>query len=342
MSKYGFLTVRVILFSFLLLFFSVLSYGAQAEVVPGTSCDVEVYGHPDNPSGSSLWARAWMEGKREMEVAQQLIVKPDSVLEYSCFAARRNELRRVGMAWSGSSSFDTQSAIEAGAWAWVKAQALNVLGTSGLGAVITNIGIEIAQEYAIQWGAAQLYERDPMRALIDPVVERYLGQNFYHTLGGGVYDLGPEGVCDAMNSIWNFMKCSNMEEGDFFTLASMLTNDRRTLPGQCPASETEYIPSSGTHGSKWLGAYQEANPLPTYPASEGGIDALLPRLFNYIENDCGEAIPTGLWVLDAPPGDYDPDTENKSGRYLDSVCIAPGCHYVPFRLGGSARGTCQP
>lgn len=33
-------------------------------------------------------ARAWMTSNREMEAAQKLIMKPDSVLEYSCFNSR--------------------------------------------------------------------------------------------------------------------------------------------------------------------------------------------------------------------------------------------------------------
>ena len=44
--------------------------------VPKT-CDSEFYDVMSN--------RAWLESSREMEVAQTLINKPDSVLEYTCF-----------------------------------------------------------------------------------------------------------------------------------------------------------------------------------------------------------------------------------------------------------------
>ncbi len=49
---------------------------AAAPEVPAT-CDGDFYNVMSN--------RAWMESEREMEVAQRLILKPDSVLEYSCF-----------------------------------------------------------------------------------------------------------------------------------------------------------------------------------------------------------------------------------------------------------------
>ena len=83
--------VRLTFFTFFVLFFSVLSAPVHAEVVPGSSCDVDVY--------KVLSDRAWMEGQREMEIAQKLILKPDSVLEYSCFSQRRNELRQYCLSY---------------------------------------------------------------------------------------------------------------------------------------------------------------------------------------------------------------------------------------------------
>lgn len=52
----------------------------QADVVDGTSCDPDFL--------EVIQTKGWMEGKREMEVAQALITRPDSVLEYSCFTDR--------------------------------------------------------------------------------------------------------------------------------------------------------------------------------------------------------------------------------------------------------------
>lgn len=51
--------------------------------IPDT-CDADYY--------DVLRARSYVEGKREMEVAQRIILKPDSVLEYSCFNDALNDL----------------------------------------------------------------------------------------------------------------------------------------------------------------------------------------------------------------------------------------------------------
>jgi len=49
-----------------------------------SACDADYY--------KSLEARAWMEAQREIESNQNLIVKPDSVLEYTCFDKFGSEL----------------------------------------------------------------------------------------------------------------------------------------------------------------------------------------------------------------------------------------------------------
>ena len=51
--------------------------GAAAGAAPTTPCDPEYM--------DALEARAWLEAQREIAQNQNLIVKPDSVLEYTCF-----------------------------------------------------------------------------------------------------------------------------------------------------------------------------------------------------------------------------------------------------------------
>ena len=57
---------------------------AQAPPPIPPTCDTGFY--------NVLSSRAWMESKREMEAAQKFILKPDSVLEYSCF---NNQIQRL-------------------------------------------------------------------------------------------------------------------------------------------------------------------------------------------------------------------------------------------------------
>ncbi len=81
--------VRFIVLTFLAFFgLSSLPSPAFSQAVPAT-CDQDFL--------DVMEARAWMEGKREMEVAQRLILKPDSVLEYSCFNTRADQLQGANL-----------------------------------------------------------------------------------------------------------------------------------------------------------------------------------------------------------------------------------------------------
>lgn len=74
-------------FAFIFICLPVSAFAAAATpVAPVVSpgCDPEFY--------DVLEARTWAEAEREYEIAGRLILKPDSVLEYSCFNARMNEL----------------------------------------------------------------------------------------------------------------------------------------------------------------------------------------------------------------------------------------------------------
>ena len=81
-----------------LILLAFLVFGASSTVYAGAAppidpvispgCDPEFY--------TVMEARSNMEGQREFEAAQRLILKPDSVLEYSCFGDRVNEIGSVG------------------------------------------------------------------------------------------------------------------------------------------------------------------------------------------------------------------------------------------------------
>lgn len=73
---------NIFLFVFMVLAAPAIGLAANSIVPP--TCDSGFY--------DVLSSRAWMEGQREMEVAETLILKPDSVLEYSCFAQQVDNL----------------------------------------------------------------------------------------------------------------------------------------------------------------------------------------------------------------------------------------------------------
>lgn len=60
-----------------LVFSFVVLFAPNVKAAAESACDPDYY--------KSLESRAWMEAQREIEQNQNLIVKPDSVLEYTCF-----------------------------------------------------------------------------------------------------------------------------------------------------------------------------------------------------------------------------------------------------------------
>ena len=84
------LTIRA--FQALLLVMCTVFLGlAYAQPIPAT-CDADYMDVLDN--------RSWLEGKRQFEFAQKLILKQDSVLQYTCFPQRMVELDNPGANWS--------------------------------------------------------------------------------------------------------------------------------------------------------------------------------------------------------------------------------------------------
>ncbi len=240
---------RFVLFLFLTCsgLFMVLPSWAQPQataVVPAT-CDPDFWEIMD--------ARAWMEGSREMEVAQRLILKPDSVLEYSCFTTRANQL-------SGGTVFSSGG----------------------------NIG-----------------------TLVGSALNGYLTNHFSHSFGGGT--AGGGSGCNSMQVVWDALRCSNFEEGMFYTFSDLASLDPvidpRNAPVQCPA---------GNRTSLWNAALTAAYPTPAIPAANGG----LPIIYNYsrfiYEISCNDIppIPTGVMY------------RNRAGELKpDAVCPAIGCYF---------------
>ncbi len=106
------------LLSVLLITLSSVSSYANAPYAPAeSSCDPAYY--------STLESRAWMEAQREITQNQNLIFKPDSVLEYSCFTEFLDNLERNGPTISDQS--DVKIGVE-----------LNRLVRQPLGKYLTN------------------------------------------------------------------------------------------------------------------------------------------------------------------------------------------------------------
>lgn len=173
---------------------------AGAIVPAATPCDPNYY--------DALESRAWLEAQREITQNQNLIYKPDSVLEYTCF---NQHLLVLASAADGMLSDNTTR------WGAVPG--------------ISNANLDNA-----------------LNLLIGSALTNYLTNNFAHTFLGGRGGIagaagGPGGYnCDLMNQVWNIAKCENFMSSaatdGFYTFAEYLNaanagTDIRYYPSMC-------------------------------------------------------------------------------------------------------------
>ena len=180
MAKYICCTVLV-----LLCFPSAFSL---AQIPP--SCDADYY--------DVLRARGYLEGKREMETAQRIILKPDSVLEYSCFD---DHLNRAG----------------------------NMAGTFSVLALATG-GTPAQFNGGIGISSASLTNR--LNQVVYNELVGYLS-SFSHTYGGGTISLPPSAICNPMYTVWAASKCKNFDPSWWVRFEDLSTIDIRNVPMPC-------------------------------------------------------------------------------------------------------------
>lgn len=282
---------------FLAMVFLLPSIAYAASSFAPDPCDPDYY--------ESLEARAWLEAQREITQNQNLIFKPDSVLEYTCFDGFLSEL-----------------ADHAGNPANV-----NKMFTA------TN-----------RWGTPPTNVPTNLGNVVGASINDYDTNNFNHNLLGGRITSGspsaytlPAAVsagtytCNVMDQVWRIAKCmdfiDNATNDGFFTFQEYNTDpDKRFLPTPC--SKTANFKTNmdlATLDSKT--PWQE-DPVTTYYnliyPSGGGCGG---------SGGLSTKIQTGLIVLRNSGGSC---SKTKFDEY---VCTVPGCHYDPCS-GGS--GKCVP
>ncbi len=166
---------------------------AQPDIAP-SPCDPGYY--------DSLEARAWLEAQREVMQNENLIYKPDSVLEYTCFNQFLNVLSNAAPSmFSQTSRWTTPPPGNMGS------TLSNLVG----GALSSYIGSNFGHPYL---GGRETGVSDPP--------------------GGGSYN------CEVMYDVWMKAKCYDFvqspDNDGFFTFAEYTTgSDKRFKPDVCPA-----------------------------------------------------------------------------------------------------------
>ena len=261
---------------------------AQTSVPAGDSCDPDFL--------DVMEARAWTQGKRDVETAQALLLKSDSVLDYSCFQQRVKEVDvRAGQIFSDhldpplplfycpsfSPTDNFQPTIRSPS-----------CGPDAPGQpVLTDQTLD-----------------QMLQGMVLTALASYRQGNFNHALGGGDTAVAA-GPCDVMNRVWKDLKCENLNQrpiDQWLNFSTLMTTDPRTLPTPC--GETD-------RAQRWTAAVQASNTIAASPARSGGMDALQTYLPALAPGRCGAPIFTGLTF-------YAQGTEHR-----DAVCVAPGCYF---------------
>lgn len=283
--------IRCVMLCLFLLFG--ITAGALAQ---DTSCDHQIM--------DAMESKAWLHGQRRVAQNANLIFKPDSVLEYSCFD------RFLGhIAVGGGRRFSEGD----GPWGTITSNSS------------TSLDIAVIQTSFL------------------PLLD-YLDNNFRHTFLGGrsvapSTPPPPYGsyTCDAMAYVWRIARCMNfMDEqapndtafDGFYDFPFYNTTDPRIFPPEMAACTPPAAPED--IASRIAAAYnnqqqyyvlQTENPLTLNSADTTpyATDPILLHLPFMLAGDCSNAaiIPTGVKV----------ERNDLGTAYDEKICSIPACSY---------------
>ena len=260
-----------------------LTYTSQkgwAQQDPG--CDPEYF--------ESLQSRAWLEAQREITQNQNLITKPDSVLEYTCFDLYLNEL--------ADHAQDMFS--ETQRWGQIRG-----IRTSGAGS--TDDALEQVVGTALRTYVSQNFEEGGTNGPYDLLGGRLNGTD--HEMTQAVSGNNAQYQCDIMRQVWQQAKCMNFIDNEthdgFYTFDEYrdYDPDHRFLPSECP------------HVQRWETDIRTATVDADTPWEEDDVETFLEQID---PDDCQQSgiVSTGFNVYRR--GEHPEDWR---------VCIAPGCTY---------------
>lgn len=258
------------------------SYAYNSTPMPDTACDPEYM--------DALERRAWLEAQREISQNQNIIVKPDSVLEYTCFDQFMGLLA------------DAPLFSEVGCCGGPQdTDALNNVLKAAVLPALQNF-IQSNFKHTFRGGKEPTLDYNPPGAI-----------------NGGY-------KCNKMAQIWDISQCLNFwdSEEKFIDFASYTVWDPRVMSiagKMCsPVIKDIDLQTAFNEKAKHHVLYDE-NSGDAFPYEEDPVKTHLDKILPVgvsPATKCADPIPTGLCV---DRSDMKP--------YADAVCPNPGCHYVP-------------
>lgn len=241
-------------------------HSARAACTPGIPCtDFNIFDNPDAGTDATLnglktgltapfeggacdgnfmnqmIGRAYLEASREVIMAQQIIHKPDSVLEYTCFDQILNN------AAANAGIFSEQVPDNAN-------NACLITGDNPC----TSTTIDFMPDDDELDTALDLFLYENLEAYING--DGNDGGSFTHTFLGeattidtDIADLAPGAYnCTHMATIWEIAKCADFGEDDRFrTFADLIDEDPRSIPEACsPSNIASDSIETGDDGTK--------------------------------------------------------------------------------------------
>jgi hypothetical protein len=329
---------KTLFFAFLATFILVCATAAPANA-QSSSCDPEYM--------DALKARAWMEAQREIAQNKNIISKPDSVLELSCFHHYLETL-------ANRATFLFSETIRWGEILQPPFLSMDVALTHLVGRPLYNyLDSNFGHGYQNDRGLDRIkvnpnlpYPRVPLGIGREgPLTsEGHTFTNEGVILGNFLADITP---CNHMLISWNLAKSMDFIDDEQFDgfhslgwyagLEGVLNDPRQMLVS---GGVWEKPPGIPVRFATNMNIAFNGDPVP-YNVPDGDPNA------NYNEDSvvtflnllapapaCGSPIPTGLRIdrSDFSVGSF-------SGAYQEHVCPNPGCYYVPT---GTNSGQCLP
>jgi len=281
------------------------------------------------PCDASYWntlsERAWLEAEREIMQNQNLIFKPDSVFEYTCFdRILAHTATNAGRIFSHTNYFGT-TIIEENATLGLR----NSLGTAVYDALKVYISSNFSHTF-LGGRANDMPANTP-----DTTMALGASATNYTSLFAGGY-----GTCAIMNDIWQTSKCANFidnaafDDMDGFYPFDAITNpDGTTVEGyrdQNRETRERPIACGGDTYTGWTAPITAINNFQD-TSFRTPLSAVYTDVYDRTRpGNCGDPIFTGVTVFStafpAPNG------------ARDGVCSNPACSYTAT---SATAGTCS-
>ncbi len=283
-----------------------------AAVIASSPCDALYY--------ETLSSRAWLEAQREITQNQNLILKPDSVFEYTCFDRLLRELAdHADEMLSETSSYG---------------QPLS--GSSMDNALRRLVGDSLVSYINLNYGSKT--SGVAYNLLSGHTAGSAISHSITNVTGGSSYS------CDIMARVWHAAKCINFVTDSPFDGFYSFDEYAYTAGGGTPALDKRHLPTACTPiTTSWQGNITTA--LTSGPWANDPVQTYLEHITppTSCTGNCRCTLPSGANAPHIPTGVRVRNPGSGNTDYQEHICLQPGCRYhpggQPLVPGGGNVGT---